>query len=626
VSKGGLLSPYALLLNGLLGGLAMRRTAALVLLAWLPAAAFAGEQLAGELRVGREAVFAFAKKPEVWRNGDRVSVSFESKGWCDATVVVENAGGRILRHLASGVLGPKAPPPFKPGSRSQTVVWDGKDDLGRYVDDKRSAVVRVSLGLAPRFERSLLWHPQRRASFDAPLFAAAPEGVYVFSGGKGLDSVVLYDRDGRYLRTVYPFPAGAIEKVRGLKRRRFPQDGRRLPLKMNFLRSTMLTGGTSASSRAEEARNGRAASAMALRGERLALAFLRLNRLATDGTTGGLALEGPVLTLKAGKSGAVAPSSAAFSPDGRTLYLSGYHFGRTARASQDLRRLADIRTLPVVMKLEYLSDAKPVVFKGVPKESGAGKDKDRFNVPGGIDVDAKGRVYVADYLNDRVQIFSPGGRFLKSIKTPRPADVAVHRRTGEIVVSSFWIRNIKENRPPKRSVTVFGPFENPRKKASYGLSWPEPSRGKWGVMWFAEASVEVDSWSRNLRIWTAQAGKVRTVHSTKAISSSVRVLEAAAGRLKPVASFARDCEKAKVELFTAPHYRQRLYADPASGRLYVAEADWKANGKSFHELIEIDPRSGRTRKVQIPFNAEDMCFDLNGLVYLRSVNVVARYH
>jgi len=96
-----------------------------------------------------------------------------------------------------------------------------------------------------------------------------------------------------------------------------------------------------------------------------------------------------------------------------------------------LRRLAGIRTLPVVMKLDYGSGAEPVVFKGDPAESGAVKDNDRFNVPAGVDVDAEGRVYVADYLNDRVQVFGPDGRLLNSIATPRPADVAVHRKTGE---------------------------------------------------------------------------------------------------------------------------------------------------------------------------------------------------
>ena len=42
-----------------------------------------------------------------------VEIAFASKGWCDATVAIESTDGKILRHLASGVLGPKAPPPFQ---------------------------------------------------------------------------------------------------------------------------------------------------------------------------------------------------------------------------------------------------------------------------------------------------------------------------------------------------------------------------------------------------------------------------------------------------------------------------------------------------------------------------------
>jgi flagellar hook assembly protein FlgD len=75
-------------------------------------------------------------------------ISFASKGYCDATVAIEDASGRIVRHLVSGVLGPNAPAPFAKNSLSQRIVWDGKNDRGDYVED-RQLTARVSLGLRP---------------------------------------------------------------------------------------------------------------------------------------------------------------------------------------------------------------------------------------------------------------------------------------------------------------------------------------------------------------------------------------------------------------------------------------------------------------------------------------------
>ena len=64
-----------------------------------------------EFRVKREAVFEFAQKPVVSRDGDKITISFETKGFCDVAIAIEDANNKIVRHLACGVLGSKAPPP-----------------------------------------------------------------------------------------------------------------------------------------------------------------------------------------------------------------------------------------------------------------------------------------------------------------------------------------------------------------------------------------------------------------------------------------------------------------------------------------------------------------------------------
>ncbi|MDD4889516.1 MAG: hypothetical protein PHU85_06265 [Phycisphaerae bacterium] len=110
-----------------------------------------------EFQIKRQDVFEFTDKPVMTATADSRAwtIKFTSKGYCDATVAIEDAGGRIVRHLASGVLGPKAPAPLQPNSLAQTIIWDGKDDRGELLDEKTAVVARVSLGLMAQFERTL---------------------------------------------------------------------------------------------------------------------------------------------------------------------------------------------------------------------------------------------------------------------------------------------------------------------------------------------------------------------------------------------------------------------------------------------------------------------------------------
>src|SRR5262249_44032458 len=88
-----------------------------------------------ELKVKRQEIFEFSEKPSVVRNGNFYEISFAAKAACDVTVAVESGKGEIVRHLACGVLGENAPAPLKKGSLKQALHWDGKDDLGNYIQD-----------------------------------------------------------------------------------------------------------------------------------------------------------------------------------------------------------------------------------------------------------------------------------------------------------------------------------------------------------------------------------------------------------------------------------------------------------------------------------------------------------
>ena len=78
------------------------------------------------------------------------------------------------------------------------------------------------------------------------------------------------------------------------------------------------------------------------------------------------------------------------------------------------------------------------------KWGGSGSGDGEFNLPWGIDIDRNGDVYVADWRNDRIQKFTPDGRFLLKFgstgegegELDRPTGVAVDK-DGIIYVTDF---------------------------------------------------------------------------------------------------------------------------------------------------------------------------------------------
>jgi len=161
----------------------------------------------------REEVFEFAEKPAVQKKGDKWIISFASKGRCDATVAIVDKDGKIVRHLASGVLGRNAPHPFQQDSLSQRLEWDGlKDDFSKA--DPAGCTVRVSLGLKATYERSMLWHPHTIPGDKGSFFSGTgPDGnLYVGGAGRAVCQGRVFDKNGKYLRTFCPAPAAEVEK------------------------------------------------------------------------------------------------------------------------------------------------------------------------------------------------------------------------------------------------------------------------------------------------------------------------------------------------------------------------------------------------------------------------------
>ena len=600
---------------------------AVLFLAWSAVFGADTTQLRKEFQIKREPVFEFVKKPTAVRKDDAVTIAFETKGLCDVTVAIEDRSGRILRHLACGVLGPDAPAPFAKNTRSQRIIWDGKDDNGRYVaenaTDYAGIRVRVSLGLRARFERHFLWSPHRRITYTewwtpnlpAPL-AAAPEGVYICDGNL-FDHVRLFGHDGRYKRTIYPFPAEKLDKLTGVSRQIFPQTGKTLPIKGGGYESTMLTSGTTANGGYLTQLQGRGATAMAVRKQRIALAMLKLNRLSTDGSTGGLSIEGPATTPAINTTwckGKTVPRSAALSSDGNTLYLAGFFISGGVGANHRVRWVQGVGCLDV----KDGKTLKPFAGTLTGKNTKGGKKTGQFHAPVSVAVDPQGRVYVADHYNSRVQVFDPEGKHLKSISVPFPVDISIDQQNGGIYVFSWSLGSAEHGFSKTKPCMVrLGPFSKPEVLAEYPLP-VRRGHGRSGSQHGLTYRAVLDPWAPE------QTGPAVWMFDEPGCPPNAYRLDRKKKKLVKITDFdamtsgaiaGRSRERLSGTEFRTRNWNNRMAADPVTGEVFVL----RKGPRMWDNPLVFDPETGHVRVQKLPFPVDDMAFDMEGYAYLRAL-------
>lgn len=609
---------------------------------------FTGAWSQEELLVKRENIFAFTQEPTISKIENSFQIDFAVKAFCDVAVAIEDENGNILRHLAYGVLGKKTAAGFKADSLKQSLLWDGKDDKGEYIKDLNSAFVRVSLGLTSIFEKNLYWEPKRRQGRNAPIFQSTSEGVYVYDGGNGLDFVKLYSHSGEYIKTIYPFPGNQIKNVKGLKQHTFP-DGKTLPLKPTFLQQTFLTSGndfgyvrekfyfpeeSSAFGSGHYGREGNASSMLAVGYGKIALGMKYLFRFATDGSSGGMEVEGPQVALlalenntKGAPMAAIAPRSGALSPDGKTLYLTGYHYCRYGKASADLRTSGDWHTFHCVLKMELNGSEKPVLFAGNLELDKFGNDDKSFFIPAHVCTDKVGRVYVSDYMNDRVQIFSSEGKLIKSLAVISPSQVSIHEKTQEIYVFSSQIytegRGFGQARktPFQTKLTIFEEFSKGNKKQEVELppayNKYTPVFSYYGNLGFP-LSATVAANGNETFIWLARewsSENVATLANGNDIEpSNIKIFTIDKNKLIEKRCFEKEVSEKNIMAHPVSHARPRIFINPKSQKLFIAEGRHCFEGKSFKEIREIDPKSGVVKKLIYPLMQKICVLTKKGLL------------
>jgi len=368
---------------------------------------------------GGETPPRFIQKPTTTCAGEEVWVEFAASRETDVAVSILDAQGKAVRHLAAGVLGRKAPAPLKTGSLQQRLSWDGSDDRGRPATGGPFKV-RVSLGLSPVLDGFIGYDPNdynplaagAAQSLDSVrALATAPNGellVFHVLVNPGAMVCSVFSREGRYLRTISPYPASLPEeKLKGFRRVDI-DGGVRVPFLYHLETLSLLPGAGAAvpDHRAVATRDGRVAFMSGPRHDKHSPPALQMAVINADGSTGA----GAILRTRLAKGKGVVSASLALSPDEKTIYAS------------DVSDVTKGGPVNVVYKFGWEdAEPKPLVSAGL-------------NNPKGLAVDADGNLYVADKGNNRIAIFRPDGALLGEMMTDRPERVEVHPRTGAVYV------------------------------------------------------------------------------------------------------------------------------------------------------------------------------------------------
>lgn len=154
----------------------------------------------------------FINAPSLTQENGQAVIRFSVDASTDVEVAIMDAGDRMVRHLAAGVLGGTyAPPAPLQAGLSQALVWDGLDDFGTLVGEQDGLSVRVRLNVRPVFERAIKYGHTSYTYWKsaAGLDLNIPGDTVVNSGGEMLDMDHIlfrgpYAPNGLYAKTSWP--------------------------------------------------------------------------------------------------------------------------------------------------------------------------------------------------------------------------------------------------------------------------------------------------------------------------------------------------------------------------------------------------------------------------------------
>ncbi len=375
-------------------------------------------------------VVGFTRKPAASKAGEGAKISFAVSAPTDVEVSILDAGGKVIRHLTAGVVGDDAAAPLLKKGLSQEVAWDGKADWGKPASGGPFKA-RVRIGMKPAFQKLIGNKPESLGGVSSIACNRKNGELYVFHLDGSLHpndshcSVSVFSRDGKYLRTILPWPANTqVEKLKGLKRVKLA-DGSTVPFFYNAETRSILPGA------GELVMNGPVVTTdgrlVFVGHQEMCSTITRYNQPGKKVITcinidGSMPESGVFKTQLSGSSQCSA--MLACSPDEKTWYAAGVGDGYGGEKAKN----------PHALHKFTLEDPKSTPFIGKPDAPGSGASG--FKYPKDVAVGKDGDLYVADNGNNRVAVFDASGKHLSDLKVSAPKCVEVSPRTGAVYVLS----------------------------------------------------------------------------------------------------------------------------------------------------------------------------------------------
>jgi sugar lactone lactonase YvrE len=525
----------------------------------------------------------FAAKPTAAKAGDRVKISFALSAPTDVEVAVVSADGKVVRHLAAGMLGGKNPPPepLKAGL-SQALEWDGRDDFGKPAAGGPFKV-RVRAGIGAKFGRFIGEDPCNFGSLES--VAGDEDGNVYIAGARGdvnqtAMCLRVFDPEGRYRREVVPFPADLppdamkeIARWDGETRSWHPRNRRNL--NPDFYGQP---GGYWANPALTLISASRTGGITLTDGATVA-------RLDVSGAVPGPAFRTGELWPKNGRlpNSGGGPLHLATSKDGKYLYLSGpfsagtytgYVYDPRFPPGQVYRMEVGKGTMEPFVKLPVHKIKMPPYYDG----------KQPLPSPlAGVAVDPEGNVLVADRDAGRVAVFDPSGRELGAVPIAHPDVLAVHPRTGAVYVLT---QESLEYRKIKKTLVTFSGWKDARRRALLDLGTDAASMPRMALA----------------------AGEKSTVVWVTGLPGGLKSFEDKGAVLEPL----KNRFAARTDV---PRDWGRLAVDYERDEIYVSNYCvnfWRYNGQT--------GEGGALLKDGKPFYGTDLAVGYDGLLYVRTGN------
>jgi len=380
----------------------------------------------------------FTRKPTAVTVGGKVRIEFAVDRETDVAVFIQDAKANVVRHLVAGVVGPNAPAPLAKNSLSQSIPWDGRADYGKPAGDGPFRV-RVAIGLGAKLDKVLMEDPLNFGGGKGGVkgLAVGPDGtLYVLNSfGAAVpnwsgERIVALDRDGRYLRTVMPFPS-SLEKAEVAGYGVVELDGRPAPLVHSIAGRSFCGAETNRKAGMAVTPDG-----VILRpvGGYRGRGLIALSAIDVKGGAPWGAEKGPPLSkMSRGKFGR---SFVAVSADGKWAYLSGL-----GQVRMDKQKRAVGVSFSAVYRVKLPERTPAAVFFGKPEETGA-DGTHLGGTPRGLAIDGRGNLLIADPANRRVVVVSENdASFVGSFAVEGADHVAADPKTGATYVTRILAKS-----------------------------------------------------------------------------------------------------------------------------------------------------------------------------------------